>query len=86
MVWDDAEGAYRTEMGEKVEEIEEANYLFKFRQEVLDEVEKWNEKATRPQYVKTVMKKSLEEINRELSISRPKSRISWGIEVPDDSD
>lgn len=30
LVWDEEEGVYRTGMGEKVEEIKEANYLFKF--------------------------------------------------------
>jgi hypothetical protein len=45
LTWDEGEGVYRTEMGEKVEEIKEANYLFRFEQEVLDKVTRWAEKV-----------------------------------------
>ena len=86
MIWDEEEGAYRTEMGEKVEEIKEANYLFRFEQEVMDKVDKWADEAIEPPYVGSVMKTNIQDLNRELSVSRPKSRISWGIEVPDDAD
>jgi methionyl-tRNA synthetase len=83
--WDEQEGVYRTELGEKVEEIKEANYLFKFEDRVFEEVIKWTD-TVKPPYVGEVMKSSIKDLNRELSISRPKSRISWGIEVPDDAD
>jgi len=85
LIWDEEEGVYRTEMGEKVEEIKEANYLFRFEKEVLEKVSKWAE-TVEPAYVGSVMKSTIEDINRELSVSRPKSRISWGIEVPNDPD
>ena len=78
------DGEYETEMGEKVKEIEEQNYVYRFEREVLEEIREWTNSHVSP---KSIQNKMLDEVSQprpHLSISRPKSRISWGIDVPSD--
>jgi methionyl-tRNA synthetase len=59
--------------------VEELNYQFEFKPEILSQVRDWVDKAVHP---KSIRNKILDELNdhrSHLSISRPKSRISWGI-------
>lgn len=68
------------------EKIEEENYFFKlsnYAPQILKAIESGTFKilpATRKREVLQVIRDGLEDI----SISRPKSKISWGIAVPDD--
>ena len=67
-----------------VEKIEEENWFFnisKFK----SQISKWIETAVFPNSKRTEVINILEDFN-EVSVSRPKSKLGWGIEVPDDSD
>lgn len=75
------------ESGHPVEWVEEKNYLFRMtalRDRLLHFYEQnpgWITPATRMNEVVSWVTNSL----ADLSISRPRSRLSWGIEVPDDA-
>ncbi|BGP14022.1 hypothetical protein JCM10213_005607 [Rhodosporidiobolus nylandii] len=81
-----------TETGTRVEWMEEENYKFRlsaFREPLL----KWLQSSPLPvqppsrttALVSSVTQPSSTDLN-DLSISRPSSRLSWGIPVPDDPD
>ncbi len=76
------------ETGAKVEWSQETNYKFKlssFQQPLL----KWlreNPKAIQPKQKYEEVLAEVEKGLEDLSISRPASRLSWGIPVPDDSE
>ena len=83
------EPKYYTELGEKVDWVTEENYLFKFEDSIKQTVKSWLESdpsPVKPVYVMESLLKDLESLKDSISISRPKKRISWGIEVPDDKD
>ncbi|CAI2362179.1 unnamed protein product [Moneuplotes crassus] len=76
---------YFTELGEKVNWITEQNYLFKFDDNIKKNVHDWINSDTNPispEYMKNLMLKSLTESKSHLSVSRPKSRVKWGIDIP----
>lgn len=72
--------------GKPVERIEEVNYFFRmsaFQERLVQHIEdnpEWIVPATRKNEILGFLKKPLED----LSISRPTSRISWGIPLPFD--
>ena len=87
LIWNDQSQAYHTELGERVELIEEDNYLFEFKSQVLQEVKQWLlSGSVKPDYMASRINDLLEDIRPQLSVSRPKERISWGITVPNDLD
>ena len=74
--------------GNKVTYIEEKNYFFKmsaFQQKLIDHLHKnptFIYPQTRQNEVLSFLKKDLED----LCISRPKSRLTWGVELPFDKE
>ena len=74
--------------GNPVEWIEEKNYFFKMSQyqESLVAHIHANPHFIRPEHRKNEVLGFLREPLHDLCISRPKSRLSWGIELPFDSD
>jgi methionyl-tRNA synthetase len=80
-------GEFGSEWGE-VEQREEENYYFK-----LSEHKEWllNFLRSHPTFVspsfrQTELINAVEKLSGDLCISRPKSRLSWGIELPFDRD
>jgi methionyl-tRNA synthetase len=74
--------------GKPVEWIEEKNYFFKmslYRDPLLEHIEK-NPDFIRPNHRKNEVLGFLRQPLEDLCISRPKSRLSWGIEIPFDTD
>lgn len=74
--------------GEPVEEVEEVNYFFKmgsYQQRLLDHIEK-NPAWIVPDFRRNEVLGFLRQPLSDLCISRPKTRLSWGIELPFDKD
>lgn len=70
------------------ETIEESNYFFKmsrYQDWLIDHINK-NPDFIRPERYKNEMLSFLREPLEDLSISRPKSRLKWGITLPFDKD
>ena len=68
------------------QEIAEQNYFFKmskYQQQLIDHI-KENEDFITPERYKNEVLSFLSEPLEELCISRPKSRLTWGIELPFD--
>src|SRR5437660_1215723 len=90
-----AEGEFGPEWGE-VEEREEENYYFKLeehKQWLLDFIDKRSKEGTPfviPDFRVAELRNAVEKLSgdrqsgSDLCISRPKSRLSWGIELPFD--
>ncbi len=82
-----SDGQFGPEWGE-IEFREEENYYFKLSQrkdwllEYLDN----RADAVIPDYRQTELRNAVEKIGGDLCISRPKSRLDWGIELPFDKD
>lgn len=77
-----------TPSGKPVEWISEKNYFFKmsnYQDKLLKHIEK-NSKFIAPKSRKNEVLGFLKKPLEDLSISRPKSRIHWGIPLPFDSD
>ncbi|MEP6698994.1 MAG: class I tRNA ligase family protein, partial [Verrucomicrobiota bacterium] len=81
------DGEFGPEWG-TVEFREEENYYFK-----LSEHKDWllaylagRKDAVIPDYRQTELRNGVEKISGDLCISRPKSRLDWGIELPFDKD
>jgi methionyl-tRNA synthetase len=81
------DGEFGAEWGQ-VEFREEENYYFK-----LEQHKKWllsyidNRKdAVIPDFRQTELRNAVEKLSGDLCISRPKSRLDWGIELPFDKD
>jgi len=74
--------------GRKVEKIEEKNYFFKMgkHQEWLVDYIKKNENFIAPKTRRNEVIGFLDQTLEDLCISRPKSRMEWGIELPFDKD
>ena len=71
-----------------VEQLSESNYFFRmgqFQQRLLDHLEA-NPTFIRPESRRNEVLGFLQKPLEDLSISRPKSRLSWGIELPFDAD
>lgn len=81
------DGTFGAEWGEVVF-LEEENWYFRLvqcRPWLLSFLEKHPDFIT-PAFRQTELKNAATKINADLCISRPKKRLSWGIEVPFDSD
>lgn len=72
----------------KIEFIEEANYFFKFSryQEPLLEFYEKNPKFVLPDFRFNEIKKFVKEGLQDFSVSRFKTKMPWGIPVPNDKD
>lgn len=74
-----------SESGNPVEWSAEENYIFKlsaFEERLLDWLNSGD--IVRPTVFSDILKHDIQKGLRDLSVSRPKSRLNWGIEVPDD--
>ena len=79
------DGQFGPEWGE-IEFREEENYYFKLNQHkewLLQYLNKRNN-AVVPDFRQTELRNAVEKISGDLCISRPKSRLDWGIELPFD--
>src|SRR6266498_1611682 len=77
------DGKFGTEWGE-VEFREEQNYYFRLSQHkdwLLSYLDNRND-AIIPDFRQTELRNAVEKISGDLCISRPKSRLDWGIELP----
>lgn len=67
------------------EPVEEENYFFrltKYKQQIMDHIER-NPDFIQPAFRRTEVLNQLEELE-DISVSRAKRSVSWGIPVPDD--
>ena len=81
------DGEFGPEWGQ-VEFREEENYYFKlsqYRQWLLDYLANRSD-AVLPDFRQTELRNAVEKLGGDLCISRPKSRLDWGIELPFDRD
>jgi methionyl-tRNA synthetase len=81
------DGEFGPEWGQ-VEFREEENYYFKLSQHkdwLLQYLNKRTD-AVIPDFRQTELRNAVEKISGDLCISRPKSRLDWGIELPFDKD
>ena len=81
------DGEFGPEWGQ-VEFREEENYYFKLSQHkewLLQYLNKRTD-AVIPDFRQTELRNAVERISADLCISRPKSRLAWGIELPFDKD
>jgi methionyl-tRNA synthetase len=81
------DGQFGPEWGE-IEFREEENYYFKLSQhkEWLLQYLNKREDAVIPDFRQTELRNAVEKLSGDLCISRPKSRLDWGIELPFDKD
>ena len=82
-----ADGQFGPEWGE-VEFREEENYYFKLNQHkdwLLSYIDNRKD-AVIPDFRQTELRNAVEKLSGDLCISRPKSRLDWGIELPFDKD
>ena len=80
-------GLFPSELGEVIE-IEEENWYFKLSQHIpwLKDYLQRTSKAITPNFrLKEVLQALEKSTNTDLCISRPKSRLQWGIELPFDT-
>src|SRR5213078_2827401 len=81
------DGEFGSEWGQ-VEFREEENYYFKLsdhKKWLLDYLERRKD-AVIPDFRQTELRNAVEKLGGDLCISRPKSRLNWGIELPFDKD
>src|SRR5438309_10721032 len=81
------DGEFGPEWGQ-VEFREEENYYFKLSQDkdwLLRYLEKRKD-AVIPDFRQTELRNAVEKLSGDLCISRPKSRLDWGIELPFDKE
>ena len=81
------DGAFGAEWGEVVE-IEEENYYFRLaehRDWLLGYIDAHPAFIT-PEFRRVELRNAVEKLTGDLCISRPKSRLAWGIELPFDPD
>jgi methionyl-tRNA synthetase len=81
------DGQFGPEWGE-IEFREEENYYFKLSQHKDWLLQYLNNRADAviPDFRQTELRNAVEKISGDLCISRPKSRLDWGIELPFDKD
>lgn len=80
------DGEFGPEWGEVIE-LEEENYYFrltKYRDWLLALLDARSDLVT-PAFRQTELRNAVEKVAGDLSISRPKKRLSWGIELPFDA-
>lgn len=78
----------KSPFGKEVVKIQEKNYFFKmskYQQRLIDHIEQ-NPKFIQPEGKKSEVLGFLRKPLNDLCISRPKSRLEWGIELPFDND
>lgn len=78
----------KTPQGNDVVPIKEKNYFFrmgKYQQALIDHIQK-NPGFIQPEFRKNEVLGFLRQPLHDLCISRPKARLSWGIELPFDKD
>jgi methionyl-tRNA synthetase len=82
-----ADGQFGPEWGE-IEFREEENYYFRLSQhkEWLLRYLDSRKDAVIPDFRQTELRNAVEKLSGDLCISRPKSRLDWGIELPFDKD
>src|SRR5256885_10408603 len=82
-----ANGEFGPEWGQ-VEFREEENYYFKLsdHKKWLTDYLKKRKDAVIPDFRQTELVNAVEKLSGDLCISRPKSRLDWGIELPFDQD
>ncbi|XP_029296892.1 methionine--tRNA ligase, mitochondrial [Cottoperca gobio] len=76
------------ESGHKVEWMKEENYMFRlsaFRSQLLDWL-RGNPRAIQPELFSQIVQQVLQEDLADLSVSRQRSRLQWGIPVPGDAE
>ena len=81
------DGEFGPEWGE-IEFREEENYYFKLNQHkewLLQYLNKRTD-AVIPDFRQTELRNAVEKLSGDLCVSRPKSRLDWGIELPFDKD
>ncbi|HEV8618504.1 MAG TPA: class I tRNA ligase family protein [Candidatus Udaeobacter sp.] len=81
------DGEFGSEWGQ-VEFREEENYYFKLSQHkewLLSHIDSRKD-AVIPDFRQTELRNAVERLSGDLCISRPKSRLDWGIELPFDKD
>jgi methionyl-tRNA synthetase len=83
----DAQGEFGPEWGEVEHRVEE-NYYFRLAQykEWLLAYLRAHPDCVTPDFRQTELINAVEKLSGDLCISRPKSRLSWGIELPFDCD
>ena len=85
------DGEFGPEWGQ-VEFREEENYYFKLEQhkqwllDLIDKRSKTERPFVVPDFRETELRNAVERLSGDLCISRPKSRLGWGIELPFDRD
>src|SRR5207249_4035316 len=81
------DGQFGSEWGE-IEFREEENYYFKLSQHKEWLLQYLNKRADAviPDFRQTELRNAVEKLTGDLCISRPKSRLDWGIELPFDKD
>jgi methionyl-tRNA synthetase len=85
------DGEFGPEWGQ-IEFREEENYYFKLEQhkqwllDLIDKRLKTERPFVVPDFRETELRNAVERLSGDLCISRPKSRLSWGIELPFDRD
>jgi methionyl-tRNA synthetase len=81
------DGEFGPEWGQ-VEFREEENYYFKLNQHKEWLLQYLNKRADAvfPDFRQTELRNAVEKLSGDLCISRPKSRLDWGIELPFDKD
>lgn len=78
----------KTPFGNEVQRVKEKNYFFrmsKYQQALIQHIQD-NPDFIRPDFRKNEVLGFLRQPLQDLCISRPKSRLSWGIELPFDRD
>ncbi|CAG2102294.1 unnamed protein product [Medioppia subpectinata] len=76
-----------TESGNAVEWSAEENYIFKlsqFKDKIVDWINSGD--TVQPSVFAHILRHEVEKGLRDISVSRPKGRVNWGIEVPNDSE
>jgi methionyl-tRNA synthetase len=85
------DGTFGEEWGEVVE-IQEENYFFKLAENrdwllaLIDKRSQEGRSMVLPEFRTAELRNAVEKISGDLCISRPKSRLTWGIELPFDPD
>ena len=75
-----------TESGNAVEWSSEENYIFelsRFQESLLSWIS--SGQTVKPSVFADILRHEIEKGLRDISVSRPKTRVNWGIEVPNDS-
>ena len=85
------DGAFGPEWGQ-VEFREEENYYFRLEDhrrwllDLIDERNRREQSLTQPAFRAAELRNAVEKLAGDLCVSRPKSRLAWGIELPFDPD